>query len=316
MRIPSYSGRSRGGGLLGLLGNRFGLILLVVLGLVIWWFSNQKEGLIGRSQMITVSLSDEMQLGQQAYAQLLASEPILCSRGASTCDPRNGAVVSSVQRIGARIRDAALEWEAEGAPMTVLGDAEGKLPSWGSLADKFDWQFNVIESDEMNAFALPGGYVAVYTGILPVAANENGLAAIMGHEIGHALARHGAERMSQQQLMQFGQIAAGAVVGDMGYEAQRMVAGMFGMGAQVGVLLPFSRTHESEADMIGLELLVRACFDPREAPRLWERMAELGGGARPPDILSTHPDPAARARAFEEVMPTALAVYEQRCGRS
>jgi len=315
MRIPGYSGRSRGGGLFGVLGSRFGLILIVVLGLVVWWFSNQKQGLIGRGQMITVSLADEMRLGQQAYAQLLASEPILCSRGASSCDPRNGAVVSSVQRIGARIRDAALEWEAEGAPMTVLGDTEGRLPSWGSLADKFDWQFNVIESDEMNAFALPGGYVAVYTGILPVAANENGLAAIMGHEIGHALARHGAERMSQQQLMQFGQIAAGAVVGDMGYEAQRMVAGMFGMGAQVGVLLPFSRTHESEADMIGLELLVRACFDPREAPRLWERMAELGGGSRPPDILSTHPDPGARARAFEQVMPTAIAVYEKKCGR-
>jgi predicted Zn-dependent protease len=198
--------------------------------------------------------------------------------------------------------------------MTVLGEAVGRLPSWGSLADKFDWQFNVIESDTPNAFALPGGYVAVYTGLLPVADNADGLAAVMGHEIGHALARHGAERMSQQQLMQFGQVAAGAMVGDMGYEAQRMIAGVFGMGAEVGLLLPFSRTHESEADMIGLELLVRACFDPREAPRLWERMAQLSGGDRPPAILSTHPDPEARARAFEKVMPTAIAVYEQRCG--
>lgn len=199
--------------------------------------------------------------------------------------------------------------------MTVLGNAEGKLPAWGSLADKFDWQFNVIASDTPNAFALPGGYVAVYTGLLPVVENPDGLAAVMGHEIGHALARHGAERMSQQQLVQFGQVAAGAVVGDMGYDAQRMVAGVFGMGAQVGVLLPFSRTHESEADMIGLELLVRACFDPREAPRLWERMAKLGDGSRPADILSTHPDPEARARAFEQVMPTAIAVYEAKCGR-
>jgi predicted Zn-dependent protease len=136
----------------------------------------------------------------------------------------------------------------------------------------------------------------------------------MGHEIGHALARHGAERMSQQQVMQIGQVAAGAVFGDMGADAQRTVMGAFGMGAQVGVLLPFSREHESEADMIGLELLVRSCFDPREAPRLWERMAQLGGGGGQPEMLSTHPDPAARALAFDEMMPTAIAVYEKKCG--
>jgi predicted Zn-dependent protease len=198
--------------------------------------------------------------------------------------------------------------------MSVLGEEAGNLPGWGSLADKFDWQFVVIASDQVNAFALPGGYTAVYTGILPVAANENGLAAVMGHEIGHALARHGAERVSQQQVMQIGQLAAGAVFGDMGAGTQRAVMGAFGMGAQVGVLLPFSREHESEADMIGLELLVRACFDPREAPRLWQRMSQLGGGGGGSDMLSTHPDPAARAQAFEEVMPQAIAVYEKRCG--
>ena len=122
-----------------------------------------------------------------------------------------------------------------------------------------------------------------------------------------------AQRMSQQQVMQIGQAAAGVVFGDMGIGAQRAVMGAFGMGAQVGVLLPFSRDHESEADMIGLELLVRACFDPREAPRLWERMAGLGG-ERQPDMLSTHPNPAARAEAFDRVMPRAIEVYEERCG--
>jgi metalloendopeptidase OMA1, mitochondrial len=314
MRIPRYSGRSLGGGILGLLGNRFGLILLIVAGMVIWWFSNQKEGITGRSQMITVGLDEEVNLGQQAYMQLLASEPVLCAGQAARCDAEAGQIVQLVEQIGRRLRDAAIEWEREGAPMTVLGEEGGGLPSWGSLADKFDWQFNVIGSDQVNAFALPGGYTAVYTGILPVAQNESGLAAVMGHEIGHALARHGAERMSQQQIMQMGQMAAGVVFGDMGIGAQRAVMGAFGMGAQVGVLLPFSRDHESEADMIGLELLVRACFDPREAPRLWERMAELGG-ERQPDMLSTHPNPAARAEAFERVMPRAIEVYEQRCGR-
>jgi predicted Zn-dependent protease len=299
---------------MALLGNRFGLILLVVLGLVVWWFSNQQTGLVGRGQMITIGLADEMRLGQQAYMQLLATESVLCGGRAAACARQDGEIVTLVQQVGARIRDAALEWEAEGAPMTVLGDAEGRLPSWGSLADKFDWQFNVIASDTPNAFALPGGYVAIYTGLLPVVANEDGLAAVLGHEIGHALARHGGVRLSLQQVMQFGQVAAGAVFGDMGYDAQRTIMGVFGMGAQVGVLLPFSRTHESEADMIGLELLVRACFDPREAPRLWERMAELGGGERPSELLSTHPDPAARAKAFEMVMPQAMQVYQERCG--
>ncbi len=312
MRIPRYSGRSLGGGVLGLLGTRFGLILLVVAGMVVWWFSNQKEGITGRNQMITVGLDEEVSLGQQAYMQLLASEPVLCAGAAQRCDAEAGEIVRLVEEIGGRLREAALEWEREGAPMTVLGEEGGELPSWGSLADKFDWQFNVIASDQVNAFALPGGYTAVYTGILPLAQNEHGLAAVMGHEIGHALARHGAERMSQQQVMSIGQMAAGVVFGDMGVGAQRAVMGAFGMGAQVGVLLPFSRDHESEADMIGLELLVRACFDPREAPKLWERMAELG--ERQPDMLSTHPDPAARAEAFERVMPRAIEVYEERCG--
>jgi predicted Zn-dependent protease len=314
MRIPGYSGRSRGGGLGGLLGNRFGLILIIVVGMVVWWFANQKEGITGRNQMITLPVEEEVQLGQQAYMQLLQSEPVLCGQDARSCNAEQGELVRLVQQIGGRIRDAAIEWEREGAPMTVLGEEDGSLPGWGSLADKFDWQFIVIASDTVNAFALPGGYTAVYTGILPVAANEDGLAAVMGHEIGHALARHGAERVSQQQVMQIGQLAAGAVFGDMGAGTQRAVMGAFGMGAQVGVLLPFSREHESEADMIGLELLVRACFDPREAPRLWERMSQLGGGGGGSDMLSTHPDPAARAQAFELVMPQAIAVYEKRCG--
>lgn len=311
MRIPGYSGRGRGG--LGSFGGRLPIILLIVIGIAVYWFSNQQEGLVtGRKQMITVSVDDEVRLGREAYLQLLQQEPILCSRGQS-CTTEAGEVVGVIKQIGERIARAAEEWEAEGAPMTVLGETEGKLPKWGSLADKFDWQFNVIQSETPNAFALPGGYVAFYTGILPTAENVDGIAVIMGHEIGHALARHGAERMSQQQAMQFGQMAVAVAFGDQDYNTQRAVLGAFGMGAQVGVLLPFSRAHESEADIIGLELVVRACFDPREAPKLWERMAKLGGGERAPDILSTHPNPEARAKAFQDVMPTAVAEYERRC---
>ncbi len=317
MRIPQYSRRTgrRGGGL-GALGGRLPLILLIVGGLAVYWFSNQKTGLTGRNQMITMSVEQEVKMGQDAYLQILSSreEPVVCGPQARTCAPGDNENVQIIQDVGRRIAAAAVEWEAEGAPMTLQGAVEGGLPSWGALADKFDWQFNLIRSDTPNAFCLPGGYVAFYAGILPTAANVDGVAVIMGHEIGHALARHGAERMSQQQLMQMGQMAVGASLGDMGVETQRAVMAAMGMGAQVGVLLPFSRSHESEADMIGLELLVRACYDPREAPRLWERMAELGGGQRPPPALSTHPDPEARAKAFEAVMPAAIALYEQRCG--
>ncbi len=314
MRGYRYGGRRRGLGF-GAIGGRLPLILLILVGLAFYWFGNQKEGLVsGRRQMITMDLASEVRLGQEAYMQVLQSEPVLCSTGPGNCGSEDAGTVERVRQIGLRIATAAREWEAEGAPMTVLGETTGDLPAWGALADRFDWQFNIIQSDTPNAFALPGGYVAFYTGILPTAANDDGIAVIMGHEIGHALARHGAERMSQQQLVQFGQMAVGASVGDMPVEARRLIMGAIGAGAQAGVLLPFSRAHESEADIIGLELLVRACFDPREAPELWKRMGELGGGQRPPEILSTHPDPGARMAAFEAVMPQAIAVFEQRCG--
>jgi predicted Zn-dependent protease len=314
MRIPAYRGHSGRG-----VGVRLPMIALVIIGIAIYWFSNQQEGLTGRNQMITMDLAQEVAMGEQAYMQILQGETVLCAQGAragaSACPADAGPVVELVRGIGERIAAAAIAWEREGAPMTILGETEGSLPSWGAVAEGFDWQFNVIASDTPNAFALPGGYVAFYTGILPTAGNDDGLAVIMGHEVAHALARHGAERMSQQQVMQFGQLAIGASVADLPVEQQRAIMGALGMGAQLGVLLPYSRQHETEADLIGLELMIRACFDPREAPRLWERMAALGGeGGRPPEIVSTHPDPAARARAFEELMPRAVELYEQRCG--
>ncbi|MEM6626256.1 MAG: M48 family metallopeptidase [Pseudomonadota bacterium] len=306
MRIPSYGyrgrSRSRGG-----LGGRLPIIGLVILGLAFYWFSNQKTGITGRNQMITMSVEDEVRLGDQSYAQILRSENVLCDRGATSCPADAGEIVNVIELIGEDIADAAVDWEQDLV-------AEGRIPSWGTLADKFDWEFKVIQSDTPNAFCLPGGKVAFYTGILPTAQNRNGIAVIMGHEVGHALARHGAERMSQQKVMQLGQVAVGASMSGSDAGTQRMVMGAFGMGAQVGVLLPFSRSHESEADMIGLELLTRACYDPREAPELWRRMAQLGGGQRQPEMLSTHPDPEARAADFEKVMPHYIEMYERKCG--
>jgi predicted Zn-dependent protease len=179
----------------------------------------------------------------------------------------------------------------------------------------FEWEFNVIRDDQVNAFCLPGGKVAVYTGLLPVAKNEDGLAAVMGHEIAHAIARHGAERMAHQKLVQIGTLAAGVALSDMDPAAQRAVMGALGVGAQFGVLLPFSREHESEADYMGLIYLARACFNPREAPELWVRMGEAGGRQGPAEWMSTHPSHETRIRQLNEWMPKALEERSQHCSQ-
>ena len=162
----------------------------------------------------------------------------------------------------------------------------------------------------MNAFALPGGKIAVYTGIFPVARTEAGLAAVLGHEVVHALARHGAERMSQGQLANAALQVAGAA-GDRGMISQAAMAAL-GAGAQVGVLLPFSRKHESEADYIGILLAADAGYDPRESISLWERMGQLSRGGGPSEFLSTHPSHETRIDQLKKWMPEAMGIYQSR----
>jgi len=236
----------------------------------------------GRRQLMIMSASEETQLGLAAYKEVLAESQL----------SSNSRLNEMVKRCGNRIAAVA------------------ERPD-------FEWEFNVIRSDQANAFALPGGKVAFYTGILPVAKNVDGIAVIMGHEIAHAIARHGAERMAQQQLLQWGQLAVGMASGDLDRGTQQMIMGAFGLGAQYGALLPFSRKHESEADYIGLLYMARACFDPREAPKLWQRMAEASskGGKNPAEFMSTHPSPETRIRQFEEWMPEALEIRKKHCGK-
>lgn len=262
-------------------GFRWQIMLLFAIGAAVYYFMNQETvPLTGRSQLRTMEPAQEMALGLQSYQQILSD-----SRVVSPNEP----VVQAVRQIGERLKRAA-------AP---------EDPG-------FEWAFNVIDSDQANAFALPGGYTAIYTGLIPIAANEDGIAVIMGHEIGHALAHHGAERMAQQNMQRI--VGAGVSLGaggmDMG--AQRAVMGIFGGISQYGYALPFSRKHESEADYIGLVLVARACYDPREAPRLWERMG-ANGGATPPEFQSTHPSPETRVADFEAWMPEAIEIYNQNC---
>jgi metalloendopeptidase OMA1, mitochondrial len=230
------------------------------------------KGPFGRSQIVTLTTAEENSLGLQSYRQILSKNRIL----------RDEPVVDSVRRVGRRLAEASLD----AGVLKAL-----KLPE-----RRFDWEFNVVDSPQINAFCLPGGKVAMYTGILPVCKTETGLAVVMGHEIGHALARHGAERMAQNDLLRAGQMAVAGSLGGLDYGTQRMVIGMMGAGAQYGVLLPFSRSHESEADRIGLILMAKAGYNPREGPAFWERMNRATGSRKTPEFASTHPSPETRIR--------------------
>jgi predicted Zn-dependent protease len=260
-------------------------LLLVSLGLS----GCETNPYTGRSQLLMISVAQEMHLGAQAYSQVKNDPKVKLSQ-----DPRE---IEPVKRVANRIIEAA------------------KRSKYAEMARQFQWEVVVIKDDKtMNAFALPGGKIAVYTGIFPVAKTEAGLAAVMGHEVVHALARHGAERMSQGQLTNAALQVASVAIGASGSSPLLSQAAMaaLGAGVQVGVLLPFSRSHESEADYVGLLLAADAGYDPREAVHLWERMEQLSGGGGPAEFLSTHPGHNTRIQQLKKWMPEALAIYQTR----
>jgi len=243
----------------------------------------------GRSQLLMTSVSEEMQLGAQAYQQVKNDPKVHQSQDSREVEP--------VKRVAVRIIEAA------------------KRSKYAEMAKQFQWEVTVIKDDKtMNAFALPGGKIAVYTGIFPVAKTEAGLAAVLGHEVTHALARHGAERMSQGELTNAALQVVGAAAGASGMNPTLSQGAMaaLGAGAQVGVLLPFSRSHESEADYIGILLAADAGYDPRESVHLWERMEQLSGGGGPSEFLSTHPGHETRIAQLKKWMPEAMGIYQAR----
>ncbi|MBX9765862.1 MAG: M48 family metallopeptidase [Bdellovibrionales bacterium] len=170
------------------------------------------------------------------------------------------------------------------------------------------WEVVVFRSKDVNAFALPGGKIGVYTGILPVAKTANQLAAVMGHEVGHVIARHGNERVSTGLAAQGALMAADVAFRNS--KSRGLIMGAFGLGAQYGVILPHSRTQESEADVVGLELMARAGFDPRESVALWQNMGAAAGGSAPPEWMSTHPSSESRIKELQGRIPGALPIYE------
>lgn len=231
----------------------------------------------GRSQFIIIPDAEMTQLGVEAYKEIIDKSKL----------SRNPAYTRPVQEIGRRI--AAVSDHPE-----------------------YDWEFNVIEDPTPNAFALPGGKVAVHTGLFKVAQNKSQLAAVMGHEIAHAIARHGAERMSQQLAVQGGLLGLGVALGMSETENASTYVQLAAAAATLGVVLPFSREQEAEADHMGLLYAAKARYDPREAITLWKNFEAQGD--RAPEFLSTHPAPGSRIERLEELMPEAMAVYEQRAG--
>jgi len=206
--------------------------------------------------------------------------------------------VEMVRRVGNRIAKAAEAFLAETGQQDKIKD--------------FKWEFNLIQDDKtVNAWVMPGGKAAVYTGILPYTQNETGLAVVLGHEVGHALADHGNERMSEALLANMGGMALSVALSQRPQETQQLFMTVYGVGANLGFLLPYSRLHESEADRIGLTLMARAGYDPREAIPFWERMSKQDGKTSPPEFLSTHPAPETRIADIKKYIPEALPYYEK-----
>ena len=233
-----------------------------------------KVPITNRTQFILLPRAFEMQLGASAYVNLLATEKI------SRDTHYNGIV----RRVGQRI--AAI-----------------------SHTPNLRWQYTVFDSKQINAFAFPGGKIGVYTGLMPVARTEAGLATVMAHEVAHATARHGGERLTLGILLEMGSAALAAAMKKKDEETTAMVLAAYGVGTALAVALPFSRKQESEADRIGLIYMAKAGYDPREAIPFWERMGAAGGGS-PPEFLSTHPGYRTRIENIRKWMPEALEYYE------
>jgi predicted Zn-dependent protease len=238
----------------------------------------------GRKQLTAIPSSQMIALGNNSYDQVLADSEL------ST----NTMYVNMVRSVGERITRAVEQYM--------------KINNLESALEGYNWQYNVIVSEQLNAWCMPGGQIAFYEGIMPVCRDESGVAVVMGHEIAHAVAKHGNERMTQQLAVQLGGIALSEALKNEPERTMDLAMLAFGVGAQVGILLPYSRTHESEADELGLYFMAMAGFDPRTAPEFWERMNQ-GGGSRPPEFLSTHPDPQNRIAHLNHIMPRALEYY-------
>lgn len=240
----------------------------------------------GRKQLSLVQESDMQLMATSQYKTFLTEHKVLNSN--------NNKDAAMVDRVGARIANA----------ITKYFNGQGT----GSVLEGYLWEFNTVESKEVNAWCMPGGKVVIYTGLLPVTKNETALAIVMGHEIAHSVAKHGNERMSQAMAQQMGGMALQVALSQKPQETQDLFMTTYGIGSNLGAMLPWSRQQETEADQYGLIFSAMAGYDPREALVFWQRMS-AAGGASPPEFLSTHPSDETRLRKLKQFIPEAMNYY-------
>jgi predicted Zn-dependent protease len=239
--------------------------------------------LTGKKTLNFVSNSELFPSAFQQYGEFLKENKVITG----TADAKR------VEKVGAKIKNAAQKY------LAALGQTD--------YLNGYSWEYKLVEDKQVNAWCMPGGKIVVYSGLLPVTQTEAGLATVLGHEVSHALANHGAQRMSAAQLQGLGAVGVALATGGQSVEKQQMWQQYYGMGSQVGVMLPFSRNHESEADQIGLVLMAIAGYNPDEAITFWGRMASQSNGQAPPEIMSSHPSDATRIANLKALVPEAKA---------
>ncbi|MEX1241434.1 MAG: M48 family metallopeptidase [Cyclobacteriaceae bacterium] len=261
------------------------IIIFALLGGLL--FACATVAVTGRQQLSLVSNADIIPMANQQYDSVVRAAKL----------SNNQQQTAMVKNVGARIQRAVEQYMAQN---NASAELEG-----------FAWEFNLIDDPKtVNAWCMPGGKVAFYTGIMPICQNEEGVAVVMGHEVAHAVANHARERMSQGLVTNGLLGTVGAALGQNPTLTKQLFYQAVGMGAQIG-MLRFSRQHESEADRIGLIFMAMGGYDPHAAPRFWERMSSQGGGAEPPEWLSTHPSHGSRIKDLNEAIPEAMKYYRK-----
>jgi len=260
--------------------------ILVLLLMTLFGYNCATVPVTGRKQLSLISNSELLPMSYDNYKGVLDSAKV----------SSNKEQADMVKRVGKKIQKAVEDFMAQNNASSHL--------------DGYDWEFNLIDEDVANAWCMPGGKVAFYTGIMPICKDETGVAVVMGHEVAHAIANHGAERMSQGLMQQMGGVALDVATANQPGETRALFGVAYGVASNYGAVLPFSRLHESEADKMGLIFMAMAGYDPREAPKFWERMASNSGGAAPPEFMSTHPSHDTRIKNLNEQIPEAMKYYK------
>lgn len=259
-------------------------ILLIEIFTIALMFSCATNPLTGKKTLNFVSNSQLFPSAFQQYGDFLKKNKVI----SGTTDAK------LVENVGLKIKNAAQKY------FTYMGQPE-------YLKD-YRWEYKLVDDKAINAWCMPGGKIVIYTGILPITKNDAGLATVMGHEVSHALADHGAQRMSAAQVQQIGGVVLAVATGNKSAEDQQLWQQYYGVGTQLGVMLPFSRSHETEADKTGLILMTIAGYNPDEAVTFWSRMSASSGGQKPPEILSTHPSDATRIANLKALIPEARTI--------